>query len=777
MKSFNPPLQKPQPLRSIHSDSLTKILKQMGISLLVSTYQAGKLIIVRSDGVAINTHFKMFSKPMGIAVKNNRMALGVQSSIWEFHNNPSAASRLEPQGKHDGCFIPRNIHFTGDIDIHEMSWCNQELWFINTRFSCLCTLDKEYSFVPRWKPPFITAYDLRDKCHLNGLGIRNGKPRYVTALGETDKPSGWRSNKANGGILMDIDTNEILMRGLSMPHSPRWYDNRLWVLESGNGGLCYLDHSSGKLIMIAQLPGFTRGLDFYGNLAFVGLSQIRESAVFAGLPLTQRLDERICGVWVVDIRNGNIVGFLKFEQAVQEIFAVSVLPDMVFPEVIDADMGLIGRTYVLPDEAITQAQMPSSDWEFAESYFAKGNQLYQQGKLQDAIVSFQKCLELDSSYLPARFNLGVILGNLGQYSEAIEQLEQVIQAEARHAEAYNSLGFVYYQQRNLEEAVKYYRQAIAVAPNFAQAHYNLGLTLLQLGEYQEGWAEYEWRLQTPQFRAFNPPQPRWQGEDISDKNLLVHTEQGIGDAIKFVRYLPITAQKCKKLILVAPANLIPVFKKVEGVAEIYTAQDIPLKSFDTYISLMSLPHIFATTLENIPDKVPYLTAPTEGKEELITFIETEKKPDSLKVGIVWVSNNINSHNNNSCPLEEFLPILQLPHITFYSLQIGDYSKDIKKLPSETKVIDLSSHLKDYGDIAVAINQLDLVITVDSPVAHLAGALNKKVWTILPYNSDWRWLLERKDSPWYPSMELFRQSQSIYLIKYLLEKKLEEYSQS
>ncbi|MGK7946161.1 MAG: TIGR03032 family protein [Microcystaceae cyanobacterium] len=759
MTSSNPQSQNKEPLRSIHTNSLTEILKQMGISLVVSTYQAGKLIVVRGDKNYVNTHFKLFRKPMGIAVKNNRMALGVQSSIWELHNNALAASRLQPEGKHDGCFIPRNIHFTGDIDIHEMAWCDQELWFINTRFSCLCTLDKEYSFVPRWKPPFITAYDLRDRCHLNGLGIRDGKPRYVTALGETDQPNGWRSNKAKGGILMDIETNEILLKGLSMPHSPRWYDNRLWVLESGNGGLCYLDNHSGQLITIAQLPGFTRGLDFYGDLAFVGLSQIRESAVFAGLPLTQRLQERICGVWVVNIRNGKIRAFLKFEEAVQEIFAVSVLPNMVFPDVIDTDMELIGRTYVLPDEAVAQTEMPSLDWKFAETYYAKGNQLYQQGKIPEAIAAYEKCLELENSYLPARFNLGVILGNISRYSEAIEQLEQVIQAEARHAEAYNSLGFIYSQQRQLDMAIKHYRQAITIAPNFAQAHYNLGLTLLQLGEYQEGWTECEWRLQTSQFMAFNPAQPRWQGEDISQKNLLIHTEQGIRDIIQLMRYLPLTAKKCQKLILVAPPHLIPLFKQVEGIAHIYTAKELPLKSFDTYISLMSLPHIFSTTLDNLPTKVPYLTPPTEDKRELLTFIETNKKPDSLKVGIVWADRDTQSNDNNSaCRLEDFLPVLQLPQITCYSLQIGERSKDIKALPSQIEVIDLSPYLQDYGDMAVAVNQLDLVIAVDSAIAHLAGALNKKVWIVLCDNSDWRWLLGRKDSPWYPSMELFTPSQ-------------------
>ncbi|MEL6216454.1 MAG: DUF4915 domain-containing protein, partial [Pseudomonadota bacterium] len=190
----NPPAPAPTedpaaPLRSVHTNSLTQLLDRLGISLVISTYQAGKLIVARADGAVTNTHFRVFKKPMGIATDRQRLALGTAAQIWELHNIPDAARKLDPPDKHDACFIPRDIRITGDIDIHEMAWAaDGELWFVNTRFSCLCTLDPErrYSFVPRWRPPFISAYDLSDRCHLNGLGLRDGQPRYVTALGETD---------------------------------------------------------------------------------------------------------------------------------------------------------------------------------------------------------------------------------------------------------------------------------------------------------------------------------------------------------------------------------------------------------------------------------------------------------------------------------------------------------------------------------------------------------------------------------------------------------------
>ena len=250
---------------------------------------------MRADGQLVNTHFRVFDKPMGVAADREKIAVGTTYGIEEWHNVPAVAAKIPPLGCHDGCYLPRRKTITGDIDIHEMAWVDQELWFINTRFSCLCTLDARYSFVPRWRPPFVTGYDLTDRCHLNGLGIRDNQPYYVTALGETDRPDGWRANKASGGILMDITTNEVIVRGLSMPHSPRGYRDRLWVLESGRGTLAQVDLATGTLTTVAEFPGFTRGIDFWGDLAFIGLSQIRETAVFSGIPLTQTLTERIYG--------------------------------------------------------------------------------------------------------------------------------------------------------------------------------------------------------------------------------------------------------------------------------------------------------------------------------------------------------------------------------------------------------------------------------------------------------------------------------------------------
>ena len=368
MSQSEPQSENTADLRSVHTSNLPEIFEQLGISLIVSTYQAGKAIVVRSDNGTLNTHFRTFAKPMGIDADHARLTIGGANTVWEYHNMPAVAKKLEPVGKHDACYLPRRIHVTGDIDIHELAWdCNNELWLVNTRFCCLCTLDAEHSFHPRWRPSFVSALAPEDRCHLNGLAIVDGRPKYVTALGETDTLAGWRENKAKGGILMDVESNEILLRGLSMPHSPRWHQGKLWLLESGEGSLAQVDLERCTWQTVAQLPGFTRGIDFVGPLAFIGLSQVRESAVFSGIPLVERAPERTCGVWVVNIETGQTVGFLRFEAGVQEIFAVQVLRGMRFPELLEWNDERLAHSYVLPDEALgdvvlrTEAnQLPSA---------------------------------------------------------------------------------------------------------------------------------------------------------------------------------------------------------------------------------------------------------------------------------------------------------------------------------------------------------------------------------------------------------------------------------
>lgn len=353
-----------EPLRSVHTTSFPELLAQLGASLLVTTYQAGKLVVLREDAGVLNTHFRNLNKPMGLARDGGKLAIGCSLDIWEFHNVPAVCKKLDESdnypstnAKHDACFLPRGAHCTGDIQIHEMAYEEGELTFVNTAFSCLAKRSKENSFEPFWRPNWIKNYAPGDNCHLNGLATREGRVAYATALGETNEPGGWRENKRDGGLLVDIDSKEIVARGLSMPHSPRWYNDKLWLLESGEGTIGTVDLETGKYESIAQFPGFTRGLSFYGPLAFIGLSQVRESAVFSGIPLVERLkeaEERTCGVWVLNIETGETLGFCKFEEGVQEIFAVEVLPGVRFPDLVNHDAEIVGHSYVLGNEALAE---------------------------------------------------------------------------------------------------------------------------------------------------------------------------------------------------------------------------------------------------------------------------------------------------------------------------------------------------------------------------------------------------------------------------------------
>jgi uncharacterized protein (TIGR03032 family) len=330
------------------SDSFVALLKQLAASLLVTTYQANKLLVVREAQGGLSTLVRTFERPMGLAVDGRRMALGTRNQVWLLRNSPDIAPRIEPAGRHDACYLPRSSHVTGDIGGHEIAWAGEELWIVNTRFSCLCTLDPDYSFVPRWQPPFISALTSEDRCHLNGLAVLDAKPKYVSALGETNTRGGWRVEKARSGCLIDVSSGEVVARGLSMPHSPRLHEGRLYLLESGTGRLLQVDTVTGHGETVAELPGFTRGLAILGPYAFIGLSKIRETNTFGGLPIAELLDELKCGVAVVDLRRGLVVGLLEFQTAVEEIFAVQVLPGLRFPEVLGFQQEAIQNTFIVP---------------------------------------------------------------------------------------------------------------------------------------------------------------------------------------------------------------------------------------------------------------------------------------------------------------------------------------------------------------------------------------------------------------------------------------------
>jgi uncharacterized protein (TIGR03032 family) len=345
---MTPPDARNSPIfRSANTPGFAPLLESLSITLLVTTYQAGKLMAVRGRNARVSTLLRSFERPMGLALSPGRFALGTRNQVWIFQNAPDIAAQLESPG-HDACYLPRLAYFTGDIRGHELAWAGAELWIVNTFFSCLCVPDAAHSFEPRWHPPFLSRCAPGDACHLNGLAVVDERPRYATALGESSEPQGWRENKARGGILLDIDQDSVICRNLSMPHSPRWHDGKLWLLESGAGQLAAIDPKRGHKTTVAQLPGFVRGLAFLGPFAFVGLSRIRESAMLSGLPIAASGTELQCGIWVVDLRTGAVAEYMQFQAGVEEIFAVEILHGARFPEIMGPQQDAAQSAFVIP---------------------------------------------------------------------------------------------------------------------------------------------------------------------------------------------------------------------------------------------------------------------------------------------------------------------------------------------------------------------------------------------------------------------------------------------
>ena len=705
--------------------------------------------MLRSDGKSLNTHFVSLSKPMGVAFDKGRLSVGTGAQVIDYFNMDNVGPKVEPINTHDAAFLARRTHVTGDIDIHEMGFDGDgELWIVNTKMSCLCTLDINHSIVPRWRPPFISGYDLTDRCHLNGLAMRDGKPRYVSALGTTNEPAGWRDNKAFGGMIMDIQSNEMIIEGLSMPHSPRWYREQLWVLESGAGQLITVDEKTGEKTIVAEVPGFCRGIDFIERYAIIGLSEVRETAVFAGLPLTEREQDRKCGVWIVDIETGETVGFLVFSEGVQEIFSVQLVP-WKYPALLDLDDPLLHSSYSIPEDAIKDFTLPDPKLVRAEQAI----QQHRRGEFDTAIKAYKEILADEPKNIDVLYHLGVALSDQEQWDDAISFLTQTIELQSNHAEAHNSMGHAYAGKLEFDRAIECYEAAIAADQTYAIAHFNRGCIKLKQGLFAEGWKEYEWRWKMPTFQPFNCPQPQWTGEDISGKTLLVHTEQGNGDAIQFARFLPLVRKRCAKLIIICTESLRLLFKEMDCVDELRLAGNLPNDLFDVYCPIMSLPGALKITLENLPKNTPYLSIPEQ------VLVPTLAQNNKLKIGLVWAGSptqQINHHR--SCPVEEIIRFADTSKFDFYSLQTPLSQQD-KELLNKNHIVDLEQELVSYCHTGALVQQMDLVISVCTSVVHLSGALNVPTIVLLSQQADWRWLENESTSTWYPNTSIFRQDKS------------------
>jgi uncharacterized protein (TIGR03032 family) len=337
MSESEDPPETGAPIECRVTDSFTPWFADLPGTIAVTTYQAGKLAFIGWRGHQPTLLMREFEKPMGLAVAPGRLALATRNEITFLANAPLLAHEylIDQPGRYDALYLPRASYDTGDLNVHDVGFAGDDLWFVATRFSCLAGLSRTYCFEPRWKPPFVSELVPEDRCHLNGLAIVDNRPKYVTALGETDFVGGWRENKATGGILMDVETGDILLRGLSMPHSPRWSQGRLWLLNSGAGELLCYDPSQQEARTVAVLPAYLRGLCIIGQFAIVGMSQIREKHIFGGLPVQTKFEKLLSGLAVIDLSSGRTVGMFEFTAGCTEIFDVQFLPGIRQPMVLN----------------------------------------------------------------------------------------------------------------------------------------------------------------------------------------------------------------------------------------------------------------------------------------------------------------------------------------------------------------------------------------------------------------------------------------------------------
>lgn len=400
------------------------------------------------------------------------------------------------------------------------------------------------------------------------------------------------------------------------------------------------------------------------------------------------------------------------------------------------------------------------DPNYATAYYNLGIALRAQEKLAEAIAAYRAAVGIKPDYVKAHYNLANTLRTQLDFAAAEQAYRDAIRFDPNHAEAWNNLGEMLAEQMRIDEAFDAFSRAIELKPDHAGAHFNRSFIRLLRGEYDLAWPEHEWRWKRV---GSEPPavtlgRPMWDGSDLAGKTILLHAEQGMGDTIQFVRYATLVARERNpaRVIVACQLALVSLIATVPGVDEVI-AFDHPIPPFDEHAAIMSLPGIFRTTLQTIPAEIPYLFPDPARVERWHAKLAPMRK--QLSVGLAWAGNPVQANDRNrSANLERLAPSLAgLANVRFFSLQKGAGREQLARVQNVIDVVDVSEDLDDYSDTAAAIANLDVVVTVCTSVAHVAGALGKPAITTLCFNADWRWLTERKDSPWYPTMKLVRQT--------------------
>jgi hypothetical protein len=355
--------------------------------------------------------------------------------------------------------------------------------------------------------------------------------------------------------------------------------------------------------------------------------------------------------------------------------------------------------------------------------------------------------------------LAMALSANWEMDEAIEVWRHVAAMKPDSADTLVNLGTALHRDGKVDEALQVYQRVVALKPDLPLAHLNLSLLQLLLGDFKNGWEEHEWRWKVLKTFIPDPPfsQMMWDGSDLNGKRILLHPEGGYGDTIQFVRYAPLVAARGGQVVVGCVPELFRLLQTVEGVTELDLAGPA-LPVFQVHCPMLSLPRLLKTTAETIPAKIPYIFADSNLSQRCRKMMPPAH--GLLKVGLVWSGRaEYDNDFNRSLLLKKYLPLSKVPRTIFFSLQKGPSSKQVEELKNEWPVIDWTSEFTDFADTAALIDNLDLVVTVDTAMAHLAGAMGKRVWVLLPFMPDWRWLLNRDDTPWYPTMRLFRQNRA------------------
>lgn len=386
-----------------------------------------------------------------------------------------------------------------------------------------------------------------------------------------------------------------------------------------------------------------------------------------------------------------------------------------------------------------------------------GVTLLRQGKAREAEAFLRRALALRPGFVKALLDLAEVLGAQGKHAEAVEICQRVAVLQPTSAGAWVKLGLLQQASCDVVGANASYEHAIELQPDHVEARLLHALILLLQGDYARGWIEYEWRWRWKGRAPRRFPRPRWDGTPLHGKTILLHPEQGLGDSVQFIRYAPMVKALGGRVVCITHPPLMRLFRDCDGVDQ-FVETDQPLPHFDVEAPLMSLPGIFGTTLANIPARVPYIFPP--GQIDPMIEQPLSHRGRETKVGLVWAGGSSAKNDlARSCHWEHFAQLAQVAGVRYYSLQKGPSSAEAGRLAERLSLTNLGDTLSDFADTASAIARLDLIISVDTAVAHLAGAMGKPAWILLPSAPDWRWLLDRDDSPWYPTARLFRQRQA------------------